>query len=198
MVIPDTGTCNEYNDVQVSPFRAGVAIRRWNSAFLWIVEFVVALEVECILGAKILTVSKFNRGAVMFPPGYVKGGELAVVVLSDVCSLVALGNYFSVAELNRDVIGGSRPGQVVLIGATNRPDALDPALRRAGRFDKEIGLGIPDQMGRERIVRVLCRAVRVADQFEWTTIAKLTPGYVGADLASLATEACMCAVNRCA
>lgn len=86
--------------------------------------------------------------------------------------------------------------QVLVIGATNRPDSLDPALRRAGRFDREICLGIPDEASRERILQILCRKLRLPETFNFCHLAHLTPGFVGADLMALCREAAMCAVNR--
>ncbi|XP_066884421.1 nuclear valosin-containing protein-like isoform X3 [Kogia breviceps] len=86
--------------------------------------------------------------------------------------------------------------QVLVIGATNRPDSLDPALRRAGRFDREICLGIPDEASRERILQTLCRKLRLPETFHFRHLAHLTPGFVGADLMALCREAAMCAVNR--
>uniref|UniRef100_A0A8B9EXY2 Nuclear VCP like n=1 Tax=Amazona collaria TaxID=241587 RepID=A0A8B9EXY2_9PSIT len=86
--------------------------------------------------------------------------------------------------------------QVLVIGATNRPDSLDPALRRAGRFDREIRLGIPDEAAREKILRTLCRKLKLPESFEFHHLARLTPGYVGADLMALCREAAMCTVNR--
>jgi len=85
---------------------------------------------------------------------------------------------------------------VLLIGATNRPDSLDPALRRAGRFDREICLGIPDKSTRERILQVVCNDLRLSSNFDYKNIAALTPGFVGADLVSLTREAAMFAVKR--
>ncbi|ORX40977.1 helicase [Kockovaella imperatae] len=85
---------------------------------------------------------------------------------------------------------------VVIIGATNRPDALDPALRRAGRFDHEIEMGVPSIEGREEILRVLCRDLRLSDETDFRDLAKRTPGYVGADLTALVTEAGVIAVKR--
>ncbi|KAL7841807.1 hypothetical protein SRHO_G00254980 [Serrasalmus rhombeus] len=90
----------------------------------------------------------------------------------------------------------SVPAQVLVIGATNRPDALDPALRRAGRFDREICLGIPDEGTRLRILKTLCRKIRLPADFDFRQLARLTPGYVGADLMALCREAAMSAVNR--
>uniref|UniRef100_A0A7N9AQX2 Nuclear VCP like n=1 Tax=Mastacembelus armatus TaxID=205130 RepID=A0A7N9AQX2_9TELE len=86
--------------------------------------------------------------------------------------------------------------QVLVIGATNRPDSLDPALRRAGRFDREICLGIPDEAARLRILRTLCRKLKLPEDFDYHQLARLTPGYVGADLMALCREAAMSAVNR--
>lgn len=86
--------------------------------------------------------------------------------------------------------------QVLVIGATNRPDALDPALRRAGRFDREICLGIPDEAARLRILKTLCRKLKLSEDIDYGQLARLTPGYVGADLMALCREAAMCTVNR--
>ncbi|ROL44313.1 Nuclear valosin-containing protein-like [Anabarilius grahami] len=90
----------------------------------------------------------------------------------------------------------SEPAQVLVIGATNRPDSLDPALRRAGRFDREICLGIPDEGARLKILRTLCRKITLPEDFDYRQLARLTPGYVGADLMALCREAAMTAVNR--
>ncbi|KAM6922678.1 nuclear valosin-containing protein-like isoform 2-T4 [Lycodopsis pacificus] len=86
--------------------------------------------------------------------------------------------------------------QVMVIGATNRPDSLDPALRRAGRFDREICLGIPDEAARLRILKTLCRKLKLREDFDYQQLARLTPGYVGADLMALCREAAMSAVSR--
>uniref|UniRef100_A0A3B4ACK5 AAA+ ATPase domain-containing protein n=1 Tax=Periophthalmus magnuspinnatus TaxID=409849 RepID=A0A3B4ACK5_9GOBI len=86
--------------------------------------------------------------------------------------------------------------QILVIGATNRPDSLDPALRRAGRFDREICLGIPNESARFRILKTLCRKLRLSEDIDYGQLARLTPGYVGADLMALCREAAMCAVNR--
>lgn len=85
---------------------------------------------------------------------------------------------------------------VIVIGATNRPDAIDPALRRAGRFDREIIMGIPNSDARENILRVLCKNLKMNDDFDFNALAGLTPGFVGADLMSLVREAAMAAVDR--
>jgi ribosome biogenesis ATPase len=85
---------------------------------------------------------------------------------------------------------------VTVIGATNRPDGMDAALRRAGRFDREIMLGIPDEAARARILAVQARKLRLAGGLDLVEIAKKTPGYVGADLSALAKEAAALAVAR--
>lgn len=85
---------------------------------------------------------------------------------------------------------------VLVIGATNRPDSLDPALRRAGRFDREVCIGIPDLKAREKILKVLCSTLNLAPNFSFEELAQHTPGYVGADLLALTREAAMVAVNR--
>ncbi|XP_029170437.1 nuclear valosin-containing protein-like [Nylanderia fulva] len=86
--------------------------------------------------------------------------------------------------------------RVLVIGATNRPDSLDPALRRAGRFDREVCLGIPDREARAKILAIHTENVVLAPNISLSTIASLTPGFVGADLAALIREAAMAAVDR--
>uniref|UniRef100_A0A251T6U9 Putative ATPase, AAA-type, core, P-loop containing nucleoside triphosphate hydrolase n=1 Tax=Helianthus annuus TaxID=4232 RepID=A0A251T6U9_HELAN len=82
-----------------------------------------------------------------------------------------------------------KPGYVLVIGATNRPDALDRALRRPGRFDREITLGVPDENARTKILRVLTRNVKLGGAFDLVKVSKLTPGFVGTDLVSLVDNA---------
>lgn len=77
--------------------------------------------------------------------------------------------------------------QVIVIGATNRADTLDPSLRRAGRFDQEISLGFPDREARGHILRIFCNDLKLEGDFDYDLIASLTPGYVGSDLMALAT-----------
>ncbi|PIA39513.1 hypothetical protein AQUCO_02600161v1 [Aquilegia coerulea] len=89
-----------------------------------------------------------------------------------------------------------KPGYVLVIGATNRPDAVDPALRRPGRFDREIVLGVPDEKARAQILSVLTSNLRLEGAFDLDTIARSTPGFVGADLASLANKAGNLAMKR--
>ncbi|QHO37539.1 uncharacterized protein DS421_4g112390 [Arachis hypogaea] len=88
------------------------------------------------------------------------------------------------------------PSYVLVIGATNRPDALDSALRRPGRFDREFVLGIPDESSREHILSLLTRNLPLQGSLDLKYIARSTPGYVGADLAALITGACNLALKR--
>ncbi|KAL3727613.1 hypothetical protein ACJRO7_032366 [Eucalyptus globulus] len=90
----------------------------------------------------------------------------------------------------------TKPSYVLVIGATNRPDAVDPALRRPGRFDREIGLGVPDENARVEILSVLTRALKLEGSFNFHKIARSTPGFVGADLAALANKAGNLAMKR--
>ena len=85
---------------------------------------------------------------------------------------------------------------VILIAATNRPDVLDPALLRPGRFDRQIVVDSPDLKGREGILRVHMRNKPIADDVDITTLARGTPGMAGADLANLVNEAALLAVRR--
>ncbi len=85
---------------------------------------------------------------------------------------------------------------VILIAATNRPDVLDPALLRPGRFDRTIVVDMPDVRGREGILRVHTRNIPVGEDVNLTTIARGTPGMVGADLANLVNEAALLAARR--
>lgn len=82
-------------------------------------------------------------------------------------------------------------GKIVVIGATNRPDALDPALRRPGRFDREIEIGIPDENGRLEILEIHTRGMPLTEEVHLEHIAKRTHGFVGADLEAVCREAAM-------
>lgn len=80
---------------------------------------------------------------------------------------------------------------VVVIGATNRPNSIDAALRRFGRFDREIDIGVPDENGRLEVLRIHTRNMKLSDDVDLESISKQTHGFVGADLAALCTEAAM-------
>lgn len=105
-----------------------------------------------------------------------------------------------VAQLLATMDGLKSRGQVVVIGATNRVNALDPALRRPGRFDREIEIGVPDEMGRLEILQIHSREMPLTSEGELTVdltrLAKVTHGFVGADLQALCREAAMKALRR--
>jgi len=85
---------------------------------------------------------------------------------------------------------------VILVAATNRPDVLDPALLRPGRFDRRVVVGRPDVKGREQILKVHTKKIPLADDVDLTTIARGTPGFAGADLANLVNEAALVAARQ--
>ncbi|NIP62356.1 MAG: CDC48 family AAA ATPase [Nitrosopumilaceae archaeon] len=101
-----------------------------------------------------------------------------------------------VSQLLSLLDGMKARGKVVVIGATNRPDSLDPALRRPGRFDREIEIGIPDENGREDILSIHTRGMPLDEKVDKKELAKVTHGFVGADLEVLAKEAAMRSLRR--
>ncbi|MDQ2055053.1 CDC48 family AAA ATPase [Halobellus sp. H-GB7] len=101
-----------------------------------------------------------------------------------------------VAQLLSLMDGLDERGEVVVIGATNRVDAIDPALRRGGRFDREIEIGVPDREGRKEILQVHTRNMPLGDGVDLDEYADNTHGFVGADIESLAKEAAMNALRR--
>ncbi len=101
-----------------------------------------------------------------------------------------------VAQLLGLMDGLKSRGKVIVIAATNMPDTLDPALRRPGRFDREIEIGVPDKDGREEILMIHTRNMPLAKDVNLREVAKVTHGFVGADLNSLAKEAAMIVLRR--
>ncbi len=101
-----------------------------------------------------------------------------------------------VAQLLTMMDGLEERGQVVVIGATNRIDAIDPALRRPGRFDREIEIGVPDRNERFEILQIHTRGMPLSDNVKLNEIAERTHGFVGADISALAREAAMKALRR--
>jgi len=101
-----------------------------------------------------------------------------------------------VAQLLALMDGLSGRGNVIVIGATNRPSALDPALRRPGRFDREIEIGVPDKQGRYEILQIHTRGMPLAEDVDLKKLSEMTHGYTGADLAALSRETAMKALRR--
>ncbi|PIA29239.1 hypothetical protein AQUCO_06100031v1 [Aquilegia coerulea] len=96
-----------------------------------------------------------------------------------------------VAQLLTLMDGLKSRAHVVVMGATNRPNSIDPALRRFGRFDREIDIGVPDEVGRLEVLRIHTKNMKLSEDVDLETAAKETHGYVGADLAALCTEAAL-------
>ncbi|MBU2406626.1 MAG: AAA family ATPase, partial [Nanoarchaeota archaeon] len=101
-----------------------------------------------------------------------------------------------VAQLLAMMDGLQDRGQVVVIGATNRPNAIDPALRRPGRFDREIVIGVPDKKGRLQVLKIHTRNMPLTKDVDLEELAAITHGFVGADLSALAKEAAMSVLRR--
>jgi transitional endoplasmic reticulum ATPase len=101
-----------------------------------------------------------------------------------------------VAQLLSLMDGLSSRGLVVVIGATNRVNAIDPALRRTGRFDREIEIGVPDSDGRREVLHIHTRGMPLAKNVDINKIADMSHGFVGSDLQALAKEAAMRAIRR--
>ena len=101
-----------------------------------------------------------------------------------------------VAQLLTLMDGMQGRDNVVVIGATNRPDAIDQALRRPGRFDRELEIGVPDKNGRREIMNIHTRGMPISDDFDMNWILENSYGFVGADLMSLTREAAMKALRR--
>ena len=89
----------------------------------------------------------------------------------------------------------SNAGDVIVIAATNRPDSLDPALTRPGRFDRRVPVELPDLKGREGILKVHARKVALAPGIDFNTVARMASGASGAELANIVNEAALRAVR---
>ena len=121
------------------------------------------------------------------------------IIFIDEIDAIAPKREESYGEVERRVVsqlltlmdGLQARGKVVVIGATNRPNAIDPALRRPGRFDREISIGVPDKKGRLAVLKIHTRNMPLSKDVDLDELAGITHGFVGADLASLAKEAAM-------
>ncbi len=101
-----------------------------------------------------------------------------------------------VAQMLALMDGLSGRGNVIVIGATNRPGALDPALRRPGRFDREIEISVPDKQGRHEVLQIHTRGMPLAPDVDLNKLSAMTHGYTGADLSALSRETAMKALRR--
>jgi len=101
-----------------------------------------------------------------------------------------------VAQLLSLMDGMGARGNIIVIGATNRPNAIDPALRRPGRFDREVEIGVPDKQGRNEILQIHTRNMPLAEDVDLKRLAEITHGYTGADVSALSRESAMKALRR--
>lgn len=97
-------------------------------------------------------------------------------------------------DISKEVDGEDK--HVVVIGCTVRPESINSALRRAGRFEREITIGVPNKEDRIDIMKILTKKMRLRKEFPFDEIVKLTPWYVGADIQTLYNEASLLAVER--
>ena len=102
-----------------------------------------------------------------------------------------------VSQLLTLMDGLKQRSHVIIMAATNRPNSIDPALRRFGRFDREVDIGIPDATGRLEVLRIHTKNMKLADDVDLEQVANETHGYVGSDVASLCSEAAMQQVRVC-
>src|SRR5260370_1650607 len=101
-----------------------------------------------------------------------------------------------VAQLLCLMDGMGARGNIIVIGATNRPNAIDPALRRTGRFDREIEIGVPDKVGRHEILQIHTRAMPLTSDVNLNRLSDISHGYTGADISALCREAAMKSLRR--
>jgi transitional endoplasmic reticulum ATPase len=128
----------------------------------------------------------------------------SIIFIDEIDSIATKRDDTNSGEVERRIVsqmlalmdGLESRGEIIVIGATNRPNAIDPALRRPGRFDREIEIGVPNQKGRLIILRIHTRSMPLAEDVDLENIASRTHGFVGADLASLTKEAAMRAIRR--
>jgi len=126
------------------------------------------------------------------------------IIFIDEIDAIAPARSETTSEVERRVVaqllalmdGLEARGEVIVIGATNRPDVLDPALRRPGRFDREIEIGVPDKNGRKEILKIYTRGMPLEDDVNLDELAEITHGFVGADLVALCKEAALHALRR--
>jgi cell division protease FtsH len=157
--------------------------------------------VEAIVGVGAARVRDLFAQAKAAAPAIVFIDELDAVGRSRTSGIAGFsgGNDEREQTLNQiltEMDGFDSSTEVIVIGSTNRPDVLDPALLRPGRFDRRVAVQPPDRNGREKILEVHTREVRLADDVDLGAIAASTPGMVGADLANLVNEAALLAARR--
>jgi cell division protease FtsH len=156
--------------------------------------------IEAIVGVGASRVRDLFRQAEEAAPAIIFIDELDAIGRARGGSGGALGGHDereqTLNQILTEMDGFDPSAGVIVLGATNRADVLDPALLRPGRFDRRVFVQPPDGAGREQILRVHTRSVALADDVDLARIARSTPGMVGADLANLVNEAALLAVRR--
>ncbi len=156
--------------------------------------------IEAIVGVGASRVRDLFRQAAEAAPAIVFIDELDAIGRARGGGGGALGGHVereqTLNQILTEMDGFDPASGVIVLGATNRPDVLDPALLRPGRFDRRVAVQPPDSVGREMILRVHTRSVPLADDVDLGRIAQTTPGMVGADLANLVNEAALTAARR--
>lgn len=128
----------------------------------------------------------------------------SIIFIDEIDSIAASRDADDARELGKRLVGQlltlmdglQSRDKVIVIAATNRPNSLDPALRRPGRFDREIEIPVPNQPGREEILEIYMKKMPLDGDVDIAEIAKLTPGYTGADLNTLCKEAAIESINK--
>ncbi len=128
----------------------------------------------------------------------------SIIFIDEIDSIATRRDSDDARELGKRLVGQlltlmdglQKRDKVIVIAATNRPNSLDPALRRPGRFDREIEIPVPNLEGRREILEIYMRRMPLSDDVDIDEIAKLTPGYTGADLATLCKEAAIESINK--
>jgi cell division protease FtsH len=157
--------------------------------------------VEMFVGVGAARVRDLFEQARKAAPAIVFIDEIDAIGQSRTGSLRIGGNDEREQTLNQllaeiDGFKTSTAAPVILMAATNRPEVLDPALLRAGRFDRQIAVGNPDMIGRVQILTIQSRGVTLAEDFDLERAARVTPGFSGADLANVVNEAALLAARR--
>jgi cell division protease FtsH len=156
--------------------------------------------IEAIVGIGASRVRDLFKQAKEAAPAIVFVDELDAIGRSRGGSGGSLGGHDereqTLNQILTEMDGFESGAGVIVLGATNRPDVLDPALLRPGRFDRRVAVQPPDSKGREMILRVHTRSVSLDDEIDLEQVAQTTPGMVGADLANLVNEAALLAARR--
>lgn len=155
--------------------------------------------VEMFVGVGAARVRDLFEQARKIAPSIIFIDELDALGKSRALALGMSGNDEKEQTLNQllaELDGFDSSGGVIILAATNRPEVLDPALLRAGRFDRQILIDRPDQKGREEILKVHMVKIKVAKNVDIEKVAAMTPGFSGADLENLCNEAALTATRR--